>query len=317
MKSQFLSFFCSYLALFIPLFANDHYTSTPIYSQIKDIYHPTLKELKRIQHYLASDQRYGLDKLGFYKANIQNFKIIGNSKKRQPRSGVIAVGCKKTIKENCLILYSSFNKNYVGGLKRLISFVKRSDFKGHILYRVGGWPNIKGGSLNLAHVPYAFKPSFFKEAERLGYKRVLWLDAAILPIVSLNSIFKTIQEKGYFVMGNSHMIGQYMNEAAAQAFGIHLQDTYQIPSCSAGLLGVDLTNARARQVIERWYALAHHASAFYSERPEQNALSIILHQSGITDFESIHRLAHGKNSINADSLFLLERSYVKKKAKHL
>ena len=310
--AQLFCFFC------LPLFAAAN-SQTPIiaYNHIKDICHPTLKELRRIQRYLASDHRYGLDKLGFYKANVQNFKIIGNSKKEQPRSGVIAVGCKKKRKENCLILYSSFNKNYPGGLRRLVSFVKKSDFKGHILYRVGGWPNIKGGSLKLAHVPYAFKPSFFKEAERLGYKRVLWLDTAVLPIVSLNAIFNTIQEKGYFVMGNGHMIGQYMNEEAAKAFGIHLQDAYQIPSCSAGLFGVDFTNAKAHHVIDRWYALAHHASAFYSERSEQNALSIILYQSGITDFESIHRLAHGKNNIKADSLFLLERKYVKKKAKHL
>lgn len=77
-----------------------------------------------------------------------------------------------------------------------------------------------GGSLSLAHVPYAFKASFFKEAQAKGFKRALWLDTAILPVVSLNTIFNMIQETGYFSMANSHNIGPYMTSPAIQAFGI-------------------------------------------------------------------------------------------------
>ncbi|HNA61599.1 MAG TPA: hypothetical protein PKW79_00780 [Rhabdochlamydiaceae bacterium] len=103
------------------------------------------------------------------------------------------------------------NKSFPKGLRRLVEAIAKSDFKGHILYQVGGWPNVEAGDLSLVDVPYAFKVSFFREAKRLGYQRALWLDTSILPVVSLNQIFAMIEEDGYFVMGNNWMLQPFMD----------------------------------------------------------------------------------------------------------
>lgn len=281
-----------------------------LYSQIRDLRHPTLQDYRRIQEYLAYGERENIERLGDMLPAMRSMKIIGETKKELPEGGTMAVNSKKSEKENCVLVYSSFNKRYPNGLKRLLKAIKRSDFKGHVLYRLGGWPNAEGGDLVLAHVPYAFKVSFFKEAQRLGYKRVLWLDAAVLPLVSLNDIFSTIQEKGVFVMGNGLQIGPYMHPQAAAFFGLTQAETDSIPSCSAGLFGVDFSQEIGRKVIELWDLAAHDKEAFFSMRSDQNALSIILHQLQITDFIPIGRVAHGKDQIKPDSLFLLDRGYV-------
>lgn len=297
--------------IYITLHAEDIYAPVPVYQQIADIYHPTLMDYKLIQQYLTFGERSVIERLDDYKPNARNFKIIGDSSDEVPQSGLVSVNCKSTDRDNCVVLYASFNKNYVRGLKRLLKLISSSDFKGHVLYHIGGWPDVVGGSLVLAHVPYAFKVASLKEAKELGFKRAFWLDTAIVPYVSLNTIFSMIKKKGYFVMGNSHMIGPYTHPDVANAFGMPFEETYQIPSCSAGITGVDFTNEKGRTIFERWYQAANNPVAFFSPRSDQNALSIILYQMGISDdLISIERLAHNKNQIRPDTLLIIEREYV-------
>ncbi|WP_068471355.1 hypothetical protein [Candidatus Protochlamydia phocaeensis] len=311
MKTQAIRLAFCFLLLFSSfLAAEDALSPSDIYEEIADIYHPTLDDYRLIQNYLTNGYRPITARLRDYEPNARNFKIIGETEDELPSSGLIAVNSEESERENCLVAYSSFNKNYPRGLARLVNFVAKSDFKGHILYRLGGWPNVEGGSLVLAHVPYAFKVSFLKEAQRLGYKRAFWLDTAVLPYVSLNTIFKMIEEKGYFVLGNSHMIGPYMDPQAAAALGVTMEEANHIPSCSAGIFGVDFTSEIGAKIVDLWYNAALDPNAFFSPRSDQNALSVILYQLGISDFISIDRMAHNKNQINANTLIVIEREFV-------
>ena len=307
---------CLRLATFFSLLFSPHLAASepsfpPVYSDIKDIYHPTIDDYRLLQQYLSSEKR-DLSQLCDFAWVVKNIKIIGESAEELPRSECIAVNCSKEDKENCIILYASFNRNYPQALMRLANLIKTSDFQGHVLYRIGGWPNTEEGDLLLAHVPYAFKVCMFQEAKRLGYKRCLWLDTAFIPVVSLNTIFKMIDEKGYFVVDcSTHKIGPFMNTEAAAAFGLTLEETQKIPSCSAGIFGIDFRNRTGALLVDRLYTAAHDKNAFFSARSDQNALSIILYQSGITDFISLKRIPHTEigQTVQPDSLFVLDRLF--------
>lgn len=294
---------------FLPIFAEDYYADIQVYKELSSLTTPTLEDLHKIQNYLTHGERSIIRYLNDYEPNSRKFKIIGNSPEEQPQYGDIAVNCDENERENCLICYASFNKNYPRGLKRLVEFVKKSDFKGHVIYRLGGWPNIAGGSLNLAHVPYAFKASMFKEVQAMGFKRAFWLDTAILPVISLNEIFDMIKKAGYFVMGNSHNIGPYTNAFVWNAFGITREQADAIPSCSAGTLGLDFTSEVGRTILEKWYSAAQHKVAFFSPRSDQNALSIILYSLNLP-LCPIERMAHNRNVVNNQSVLLIEREFV-------
>jgi hypothetical protein len=293
------------------LSADDTYAPVTVYSSIKDIYHPTLDDYKFVQNYLTYSERSILKRLNDYESIVRNLKIIGNTPDELPQSGMIAVNCDPNERENCIVCYSTFNKNYPRGLKRLVELVTKSDFKGHIMYQIGGWPNVEEGSFVLAHLPYAFKVCILKEAKRLGFKRALWLDTSIVPVVSLNEIFNIIEEKGYFVMGNAHMVGPYMHAEAANAFGLTLETTYQIPSCSAGITGFDFTNDIALQIVNALYQAAHNPVAFFSSRPEQNALSIIFWSFGLSkDLIDFKRCAQFRHEIGPQTLLFINREFV-------
>ena len=281
-----------------------------LYGQLKNEKEPSMKDYQLIQKYLKIGKRPQLTLLQDYQSRCRKFEIVGESSGQKPQMGLIHVHCERKDTDCCVIIYASFNKGFAKGVHRLIEHLQASDYKGAILYRIGGWPNAEGGDLRLAHVPYAFKVCMFREAQRLGYKKILWLDSSILPLVSVNLLFKEIKEKGYFVMGNSHNIGPYMNENAAQALGVSLEESFHIPSCSAGLFGIDFSCPQAAAVLQDWYMAAMDPWAFYSSRSDQNALSIILYKHHMQDLKPIARLAHGREQINKDSLFLIERDFV-------
>ena len=281
--NRFYAFFLVLSGFSLPTFIQAKMPPELVYSQIKDIRHPTLADYEFVQKHLIENGIVTTLGDEYVDRNLRNLKIIGDPPSSF-QSGVIAINCDADDKENCLILYSTFNQNYARGVKRLIRHMMSSDFKGHILYQIGGWPNTAEGDLTLAHVPYAFKVCAFREAKRLGYKRAFWLDSPAIPIISINDVFKYIQREGYFVFANEHYVGPYMNAKAAQAFGLTLEETYGILSCQAGIFGVDFSDKKAAAVIDLWYQAAKDKDAFYSLRSDQNALSIILYQQGLTNF---------------------------------
>lgn len=111
-----------------PLLAQKNHSLSYPYDQINDIYHPTLEDYRKIQHYLTHGKRESLELLTKTKKAMRNMKIIGDGANEIPQSGNVAVNCSKDEKENCLLTYASFNQNYPNGLKRLVQFVSRSDF---------------------------------------------------------------------------------------------------------------------------------------------------------------------------------------------
>jgi hypothetical protein len=281
-----------------------------VYSQISDIYHPSLDDYQILQQFLSNGKR-DLSELKDTEWVTRNIAIIDPLKQEKIESGLVPLRCAPDDKENCILLYASFNRNYPNALRRLLKAISESDYEGHVLYRIGGWPNTEGGDLSLAHVPYSFKICMFREAQRLGFKRCLWLDTAFLPIASLREVFSMIQSKGYLMVGLKIPIKPYMNAKAAAAFGLTLEQTAPIFSCSAGIAALDLTSEKGSKILELWYKAARDPAAFFSARSDQNALSIILHQLNITDLISISRIPHVEigEQPQADSLFLLDRLY--------
>ncbi len=287
-----------------------HAEEMPIYQEIADICHPSLEDLLTIQQYQLSADRPILSRLRDTEFIPRTFKMVGTLPEEAPFYSWLAINAPEDERENCVICYSSYNQRYPKGCKRLFAKIAKSDFRGHMHIRIGGWPNIEAGDLALSHVLFAFKPCFFREMQRLGYQRVLWLDASILPVVSLNRIFEMIQEDGYFVQENSHTLEPFMNEDTAHAFNLSFEEACALQSCSAAIIGIDFTNERACQLIDAWYEAAKDPYAFYSPRSDQTAISVLLHKFGMTKWASGAILGNLDTKSSA-MLFIMDREYVK------
>lgn len=288
-----------------------HAEQIEVYDQVEDICHPTLEDLQKIQNYLLHTERPDLEKFIDKSFIPKTFKFIGSAPEEMPQYYWSAVNCSEEERENCIITYASFNERYPLGAKRLYETILKSNFKGHVHCRIGGWPDIEGGGLVLAHVPFAFKVCFIREMKRKGYKRVFWMDSSLLPFADLNEIFDLIASKGYLVQANSHTFHPpYMNPETAASLGYSFEEASSLLSCAAHFLGVDLTNSKASALIDAWFLAAKNPYSFYSARSDQTALSLLLHKEKMTDWLSAK--STGEFSCTTpQTLVLMDRAYVK------
>jgi hypothetical protein len=245
-------------------------------------------------------------KLYDYRCRARRFRLIGKHFWDRPRFEIVPIGCKEDERECCVITYASFNQRYPEAVKELQKQLEKVGFRGHFVYRIGGWPDLGGGSLELVHVPYAFKPCFFQEVKRLGYRNVLWLDCSIRPVRFLDEVFQLIGSQGYFLYPSGTVLAPVCSRQAIEAFGLESGEARHIKSIAAGVMGLNLTHPKGERALEMWMNAARNGMGFFSPRPEQNAFSIIAHLLEMQEWERTETLSWDKGRMGEEVRFFID-----------
>jgi hypothetical protein len=113
-------------------------------------------------------------------------------------------------------------------------------------------------------VPFAFKPFCVEAARREGFRLVLWLDAGCVVVRDLVPWFRRISEEGHLLFRNPFRarVGDWSSDDALARMGISRREARSIPEVAGGVLGLDLSNRRSLDFLERWVEEARHGVAF-------------------------------------------------------
>lgn len=271
--------FCLFLLLVVQsLFSFHDEELEKLWSSITDINHPTVEEYQAIEQYLREGERPYLAPFGDHDRvqRIRGLQLIGPNNEL-PLFEQHSLNVTQETEGRCILIYASYNGIYPDKARNLLTELGTCGYSGHVLIRIGGFPDLEQGGLKLCHVPYAFKVAFLKEAQRLGYKEVLWLDTALHPLTDLELIFKTIKEKGYFFT-NVGLLSDNRSthlSSAAQELGIAAEQYHSIPHISSSIIGLNLLNGRAVRLLKSWHEAAEKVYPFITCWPEELSLSII------------------------------------------
>jgi hypothetical protein len=184
---------------------------------IADWEHPTIADYWKIQRFFKqkltgiiekpiSERPFYTDYLntefyGWLTYRMGRLKLI-KDEEEMPSFHTVYFNNDPEKKDKCVICYAGYpspgseQRNYTLGIDLIIQSLKKHNFDGHFIYRIGGWPNIQKGRLRYADVPFAFKPFLFEEVRDLGYKKILWLDSSCVPVKSLDPVFNWIETYG-------------------------------------------------------------------------------------------------------------------------
>ncbi len=261
MKIKFLLLLTTSLNL---LQGNEY--SDEVYNSIRNISSPTYEEYLLVENYLSTGTIPYIYKMIDWRKNPlkRGVKLV-NKAVDSIKYTTLYVKNKKKTKKNCVILYASFDTNQSTYIDNLVNKIQESTFKGTIIKRIGGWPNMEEGDLVLAHIPQAHKICAFKEALRLGYKKALWIDCNFLPEISLNTIFDRIKEHGIFTYKTQYtLLDLCQNGEHIPAFNISKQQAKEYYTVHSGILGMDLENSINKALLSQWYnkKLTEEVSSF-------------------------------------------------------
>ncbi|MGL5627185.1 MAG: hypothetical protein ACRDDW_06735 [Candidatus Rhabdochlamydia sp.] len=286
-----------------PLYKDNELTA--LWESLNDLHHPHVEDFIKIQNYLRYGERPYLDvifdvcvrselrnqidrSLCYYNRILQNVNFVSLNQELPIFEKRIFGGVSAEDKSRCIILYGTFhaNKNpldtdYIKGIFKILDELKQVGYKGHVLYRLGGFPLTDKGSVRFMHIPYAFKLLGFIEASQLGYENVLWIDTSIHPTNDLKEVFAKIQKEGALLLFNGinldydfNFIQPILPIAAVQSAGLNGCELRQIPHVIATIIGLSFQHQKTHALIKEWYRLTSLTIPAMTLYPEEFLLSV-------------------------------------------
>lgn len=159
--------------------------------------------------------------------------------------------------------------------------------------------------------PYAFKVYAFREAIRLGYRTICWLDCSFWAIKNPMNIFDIIAEHGVFAFRSGYNCAQTCTDLLLNSTGFTRDEAEQLPEIATGIVGLHIDNPDGNNVWTAWNeycdmglfknARGHNPEEspdprFLHGRQDQSAFSIAVHRSGVKfDYQDFVSYYNGGN----------------------
>jgi hypothetical protein len=278
-----------------------------LWGSIKNINEPSLQDYLLIEEYLKYGRREYLDEFfniayllrcvgeekvdrskAFSNRILQRMMLVGPNKEMPTFQRVCLGGSSPSDLSRCIIFYTSYNISphpfdeqplYSEKMLEVIRELEEENYKGHVLFRIGGYPLTERGGLHLAHVPYSFKVLALIEASILGYENVLWLDSSIHPTNDLSIVFNTLEKDGVFLLGNGTPLSwEYENgllsDASLAYSTLSPENLFDIEQIWAAIIGVSFKKRKVHNLIQEWYRLTAEVYPAMTLYPEQFILSV-------------------------------------------
>ena len=137
--------------------------------------------------------------------------------------------------------------------------------------------------------PYAFK-AFALKAAWVGTTQLLWCDASIVAIGTLDPIWDYAERYGAWFSRSKYRNSEWTNVARLSDLGITAEGNEHVDHVVGGAFAIDLRNSKGRSFFDEYYRLASQTTAFcgpwtgpkgVAHRHDQTAASVICHNLGI------------------------------------
>lgn len=230
----------------------------------------------------------------------------------------------------CIVCVSSYHKFYPELMLSNIFWLKKSGFNGYYLYFLGEYPNPTGEEIQYIGVPYAFKIFAMLEAEKLGFNKVIWLDASLKVLKDPSPLFEILDKTGtFFTTANSLFPWWEIKDQEKKILpqtryklyeltGIDVVNSkYHIP---AGVFGFKMDHRLTKQFINKYREIVKEGYGFLSDAPEEYVFSSILSQEEFEEWKPttyfkllsnkknrVVKQSPKKRSFNIKQLFKKER----------
>jgi hypothetical protein len=173
----------------------------------------------------------------------------------QERRAVVTLGFPLKLPAN----HPQVKRDFALAIERQLHCLSSHGYEGTWL----GWQSdLPTGSPSHNEAPFGFKPFCLMEAVARGYTTVLWMDASVVPVGPINSMFQHIEENGFLFFEEDHSVGEFCGDAALETLGLTREKSFELRSCWACVIGLNLNQPLSRCFLEEWARLAKDGKTF-------------------------------------------------------
>lgn len=148
---------------------------------------------------------------------------------------------------------------YPRGQERLKKSLKDVGFDGDFL---GFTDTVELNCPSHEKVPYAFKTYSLLHCQKMGYDQVIYADASIWAVKSIDPIWEIITKQGYFFEEAGHWSGTWTKDSTLSNMGVTRDEAMKMPMFSAGFVGIDFHSEIALTFLRKWDRYARDGDSF-------------------------------------------------------
>lgn len=246
-----------------------------LWASISNLTEPTLTDYRLIESYLQHGKRPYLedlpesswsnigDEVNIRVSIMREFRLVGPNGE-MPIFEVHHLNVSEETKDRCICIYGSYNPPYPQKVYQILNELRENGYSGTVMIRIGGYPNLSHGGLKSSPFHGRWKLEFFKEARRMGYKKIIHLDTHVHPLCDLDPVFKAMDETGGFFYGHGPWLD--INENFLE-FAPYLKVPYenidQIHFISGCVLGLNFENKQMVKLFDEWDDRMQYVDRFY------------------------------------------------------
>jgi len=246
-----------------------------LWASIPNIYEPTLNDYRSIESYLQNGERPYLndlpetswtnigDEVNIRVQIMRNFKLVGPNGE-MPIFEKHDLNVTEETKDRCILVFGSYNIPYPQKVYHILQELKECGYSGSVMIRIGGYPNLSHEGLKSSPFHGRWKLEFFKEARRMGYKKIIHLDTHVHPLCDLNLVFDVMDQNGGFFYGHGPWLNINKNFMDfAPYLKVPHKKMHEIHFISGCVLGLNFEDIRVVKLFDEWEERMRRVDEFY------------------------------------------------------
>ncbi len=270
-----------------------------LWSSVSDLYHPTLEDYKLIESYLKYGKRPYLENLPEsswenipkYEIKLRtqimrDFKLLGPNDE-MPIFEVHHLNVVPETEDRCILIYGSFNDPYPRKAFRILEELKKWGYSGTVMIRIGGFPNMLAEGIKSCPFHGRWKVEFFKEALRMGYKKIVHLDTHANPMNDLSFVFETLEKNGCFYFDCGPWLRRNGNFIQfAEPLMIPPDDVENVRFIVGCVVGLDFSQPKITRLFHEWDDRMQKIDQFYCIGIDEMSFMALAWKYGLTGVDA-------------------------------
>lgn len=210
---------------------------------------------------------------------------------------------------------------YSAGQKRLDDSLTAVRYAGGRMYWGDAMPDaLPPGAVPHKQVAYGFKTHAIEAARVAGHKSILWLDASMWAIKSIDPIFAHADKHGAAVWYcDGFMVGQWCADSALASLGLSREEAMSIRLITGGIVCLSMEHRAGRMILEQWLRYSEDGVSFLGpwdnagqaaskdprvlgHRHDMPALSVLVERAGVQPMVPPHWFSYWAETLDPSVL---------------
>lgn len=235
-------------------------------------------------------------------------KIIDKDNEIMPTKTLYKIGNPLNDNKNCFVCCTPLYNDRYEYSKKILESLEGVGFNGHFLLLNGGFPNPTGKEMKYIGVPYSFKIFMLLEAKKMGFDKVIWLDACCYAVNNPAKLFDILEDEAFIfrpfrpdTFAPDTAINTILPKTLELLSNIFNRDIKNDTNINSIVFGLNFKSEKVDSFISKYYEMVELGLPFFNSFPEEIIFACILN---CEEYNSILYSYDDKNMLYIHSIYI-------------